>query len=145
MRVLNRKINPTMIELLIGIVLYGIVGEIIIIGLNYFTGMMEKMFDDSIFFIAIGFLIGIILAIILVIYMARSVETAVEMGETGALKHTMISSVIRFVMVIGVIVILLITHVGNVFAMLFGALGLKLSAYAQPITHKVSEKLKKGR
>ena len=141
----NRKINPTMIELIIGIAIYGIVGEILLIGLNYFTGMMERLFRDDIVFIAVGFLIGIILAVILVMYMNKSVETAVEMGETGALKHTLISSIIRYVIVVGIIVLLLTTHIGNVFAMLLGALGLKLSAYVQPVTHKVREKLKKGR
>lgn len=143
MRIFNRKINPTMIELIIGVLVYGIIGELLIIGLNYFTGIMEELFKDDIFFIAVGFLIGIILAIVLVTYMARSVETAVEMGENGALKHTMISSVIRFVIIVGIIVLLMVTHVGNVFAMLFGALGLKLSAYVQPVTHKLREKLNK--
>lgn len=137
MRVVNRKINPTMIELIVGIVIVGIIGIAVILGLHVAGVQVESLFDDSIFQITIGFVIGIIFSLILIIHMTASVETAMEMGEQGALKHTRIMYLVRMVALIVVFVVMLMLNVGNVFALLFGLLSLKLSAYMQPIIHKV--------
>ena len=73
--------------------------------------------------------------------MTFSVENALEMGEQGALKHTRIMYIIRMVALVAVYAVMLIFGIGNVFSMLFGLFSLKLSAYIQPITHKLSNKL----
>lgn len=145
MQTASRKINPTMIELIIGIVLYGIIGEILLTAMYLLSVPLEKVFNDTIANILIGFLVGIIYSVIMIIHMARTVEAALDMGEQGALKHTRIAYAIRIVGMIVLFIIMLIVNIGNLFAMVFGLLSLKLSAYAQPITHKVKEKLKKGR
>ena len=145
MLIKNRKINPTMIELIAGIVVYGIIVTILLAIMHIADVPVENVFDDNIIQIIVGFLIGIIFSIVLVIHMTGSVEAALEMGEHGALKHTRISYIIRMVGLVVVFVLMLALNIGNIFAMLFGLLSLKLSAYAQPITHKVKEKLKKGR
>ena len=145
MLIVNRKINPTMVELIIGIIVYGIFGEILFTVLYFLNVPLERVFDDTIFNILIGFLIGIIYSAVMIIHMARTVETALDMGEHGALKHTRIAYIIRIVSLILLFVLMLIFNFGNIFAMLFGLFSLKLSAYAQPITHKVKEKIKKGR
>ena len=88
-----------------------------------------------------SFFIGIIFSVATIIHMTSSVETAVEMGEHGALKHTRIMYVVRMAALIVVFALMLILGIGNIFAMLFGLLSLKLSAYLQPITRK----LRKGR
>ena len=102
---------------------------------------MESFFDDSIWQIILGYFIGIIFSVATIIHMTSSVETAVEMGEHGALKHTRIMYVVRMAALIVVFALMLILGIGNIFAMLFGLLSLKLSAYLQPITRK----LRKGR
>ena len=142
MRVVNRKINPTMVELIIGILIFGILGVIVFLGLYMASVPVERFFDDSIFQIIIGFIIGIIFSLILIIHMTASVERALEMGEQGALKHTRIMYIVRMAALIIVFAIMLLLGVGNVFALLFGLLSLKLSAYMQPITHKVISRLK---
>lgn len=142
MRVVNRKINPTMVELIIGILIFGIFGVIVFLGLYMASVPVEGFFDDSIFQIIIGFIIGIIFSLILIIHMTASVERALEMGEQGALKHTRIMYIVRMAALIIVFAIMLLLGVGNVFALLFGLLSLKLSAYMQPITHKVISRLK---
>lgn len=144
MRVVNRKINPTMLELIVGIVIWGILGVAAFIGLHVAGAPVESLFDDSIFQITIGFVIGIIFSLILIIHMTASVETAMEMGEQGALKHTRIMYLVRMVALIVVFVVMLLLNVGNVFSLLFGLLSLKLSAYIQPITHKVMHRSEKN-
>lgn len=145
MQTVSRKINPTMVELIIGIVLYGIIGEILLTAMYLLNVPLEKVFNDTIANILIGFLVGIIYSVIMIIHMARTVETALDMGEQGALKHTRIAYIIRIAVLLVLFILMLIINIGNLFAMLFGLLSVKLSAYAQPITHKVKEKLKKGR
>lgn len=145
MLIVNRKINPTMVELVIGIIIYGIIGEILLTILYFLDVPLEKIFNDTIANILIGFLVGIIYSAIMIIHMARTVETALDMGEHGAIKHTRIAYMIRIASLLLLFILMLVINIGNVFAMLFGLLSLKLSAYAQPITHKVKEKLKKGR
>ncbi len=137
----KKNINPTMVELLIGIGFWAVIG-LVLIGVLYFTSVpLESFFNDSIFQIVLGFIIGIGFSVGTIIHMTLSVEKAMDMGEDGALKHTRITYVVRMAALIVVFAIMLIFGIGNVFAMLFGFLSLKLSAYLQPITHK----LRKGR
>ena len=140
MRIRNRKINPTMVELIIGIGAYGLVVLILMTVLQLCFGIIEKVFSDSFLFVIIGFLIGIGISIILVLLMTRTIENIVYGGGYDAKKQSIIGSIIRSGIVIAAIVILLITHIGNVFALLFGLFGLKVSAYLQPITHKIKKK-----
>lgn len=142
MRIINRKVNPTMIELIVGIVLFGIIGIIIFIFLHIASVPLERFFDDDIYQIIIGYIIGIIFSLALIIHMTVSVERSLEMGEHGALKHTRIMYIVRMVALVIVFAIMLIAGIGNVFSLLFGLFSLKLSAYIQPVTHKVISRLR---
>ena len=137
MRIVNRKINPTMIELIVGIVAYGIIGLVLIACLHMAGVPLGNFFDDSIFNVIVGFCIGIIFSVILIIHMTHSVERALEMGEHGALKHTRIMYIVRMVVLVVLFAAMLMFGFGNIFSMLFGLLSLKLSAYLQPVTHKL--------
>lgn len=139
MRIRNRKINPTMLELIYGILAYGMVVLILMTVLQLSFNIVEKIFNDRYIFVLIGFLIGIGIAIILVVMMTRTIENIVSGGGYGATKQSVIGSITRSGIVIAAIILLIMTHIGNVFAMLFGLFGLKLSAYLQPITHKLTK------
>ena len=140
MRIRNRKINPTMIELILGISAYGIVMLTLMTVLELCFGIVERIFNDGFLFVVIGFLLGIGISVVLVLLMTRTIENIVYGGGYNAKKESIIGSIVRTGIVIVAIVILLITHIGNVFALLFGLFGLKLSAYLQPITHKIIKK-----
>lgn len=142
MRILNRKVNPMMIDLVLGIIFFGILGSFIIIGLYVASVPVESFFDDSLLQIMIGYLTGILFSVILIIHMTASVERSLELGEHGALKHTRIMYIIRIVALVAVYAVMLIFGIGNVFSMLFGLFSLKLSAYIQPITHKMTSRLR---
>ena len=140
MRIRNRKINPTMVELVIGIAAYGVVVLLLMTILELGFDIVERVFNDSFLLVIIGFLMGIGISIVLVMMMTRTIENIVHGGGYDAKKQSIVGSITRAVIVIAVIVILLVTHIGNVFALLFGLFGLKLSAYLQPITHKLIKK-----
>ena len=142
MRILNRKVNPMMIDLVLGIIFFGILGSLIIIGLYVASVPVESFFDDSLLQIMIGYSTGILFSVILIIHMTASVERSLELGEHGALKHTRIMYIIRMVALVAVYAVMLIFGIGNVFSMLFGLFSLKLSAYIQPITHKMTSRLR---
>ena len=140
MRIRNRKINPTMIELILGIGAYGIVVLMLMTILELCFGIVERAFNDGFLFVVIGFLLGIGISIVLVLLMTRTIENIVYGGGYNAKKESITGSIIRIGIVIVAIVTLLVTHIGNVFALLFGLFGLKVSAYLQPITHKIKKK-----
>ena len=47
MRIRNRKINPTMLELIYGILAYGVVVLILMTVLELCFNVIEKVFNDS--------------------------------------------------------------------------------------------------
>lgn len=140
MRIRNRKINPTMVSLIVLELIYGLLGLTIISVLHFIFGVAEKIFGDKYIYIIIGYLIGILISMVLVVLMARTVENMLSIGDSGAVKEGVIGALVRAIIVIAVIVLLLVTHIGNVFAMLIGLFGLKLSAYIQPIADKYIKK-----
>ena len=142
MRIRNRKINPTMLELIYGILAYSVIVLILMTVLELGFNIIEKVFGDNFLLVLTGFFIGICVAIILVIMMTRTIQNILDSGGYGATKQSIIGSITRSAIVIAVIILLLVTHIGNVFSLLFGIFGLKLSAYLQPITHKVKNKIK---
>ena len=80
MRIRNRKINPTMLELIYGILAYGVVVLILMTVLELCFNVIEKVFNDSFLLVLIGFFIGISIALILVVMMTRTIENIVEGG-----------------------------------------------------------------
>lgn len=119
------NINKTVWELLLGILLSGIILEIL--------GVM--VVKDKLYYSA-GLGIGIGLAIFMTFSISASVQKAVDVGEGGA-KMKMISSyVIRTVVVLTVIVITGVMKLGHLVGLILGIMTLKVAAYIQPVTHK---------
>ena len=127
------KKNETLIELLIGIVIIGIIIQIgcLIISKNY-------LYD------AIGLWAGVGICCFSAIHMNRSIEDAMDIGESGAVKYIRKQYVIRMFIVILVIGSVIYFQLGNYVTLLIGVFPLKLSAYLQPITHKIMIKYNKG-
>ena len=121
-----RRINPALPGLLAGIVLYGVVIQ--------FTGMW---FVDDKQQYTIGLWIGILLAMGMAVNMAVVILDAVDvMASTGTAVRTGFWSVLRYVVVIGAFVGAWYFEVGNLLVMFLGVMGLKVSAYLQPLLHR---------
>ena len=116
------KINETGIGLLIGDIVYYIIGEMVIL-----------LFMNNKLHISIGFLLGFLLSVFMTLSMSISVEKAIRYK---------ISEIIRYFVVAEVLIIVGITEIGNIVASLFGLMALKFSAYICPFTDKIIKKNK---
>ena len=75
------------------------------------------------------------------IHMAISIEDAVSIGtEDGAKKKTIASAMFRYMVVLLVLVVMCYFNLGMILPAFFGVLGLKFSAYAQPLLGRLRRK-----
>ena len=122
-----RRINDVLPELVLGIVIYGIIVEIA--GVWFVADKLRY---------STGLLIGISLAIGMAINIAVVIRDAVEIyGEDGAKNRVIVKSILRYLIVVVVFFTMMKFNLGNLFTAFIGVLGLKVSAYLQPFTHKV--------
>lgn len=113
-------------DLLIGILLYGVVCEAV--GLIFVK--------DRLFY-SIGLLIGILCAMGMAVHMAWSLNMALDLGESGAVKKMQLHNLLRYGIVVVVIFALWLSGIGNPIVAFLGIMGLKVAAYLQPFTHKL--------
>lgn len=126
-----RRINDALPELVLGILIYGIIVELA--GVWF---VADKLRYSS------GLLIGISLAVGMAINIAVVIRDAVEIyGEDGAKNRVIIKSVLRYLIVVVVFFMMMKYNLGNLFSAFIGVLGLKISAYLQPFTHRTILKL----
>lgn len=129
-----REINSALPELLFGIVIFGVICQIA----GFFLVSDKTGF-------AIGLWIGVLTAVFMAFHMAVSLNTAVERGVKEAQAAATRQNIIRYFAVVIVLGILMVTKIGNPLAAFAGIMGLKLSAYAQPVLAKMSQKRKMGK
>lgn len=121
-----KRINPVLPELIAGIVIYGMIVQL--------TGMWFVNDKQQ---YTMGLWIGILLAIGMAVNMAIVILDAVDgMASAGNPVRTGFWSVLRYVVVIGAFVAAWYFEVGNLLVMFLGVMGLKVSAYLQPLFHK---------
>lgn len=87
-----------------------------------------------------GLWIGIITAILMLRNMKDSLNEALDLGEAGAKKYMQSSYVKRYIALVIVFVVVSFTGIANVLTLFAGVMGLKVSAYLQPIKHKIFSK-----
>lgn len=120
-----KEARETLKELIVGIVLYAIIlciGSIIL-----FRGQYS---------IVCGIALGTVGAVILAVHIFWSLNKSLDLGEDGAVKRE------RFMVILRMVIMGLIAAVGIIFSQQFhilgifvGLLGLKISAYLQPLLH----------
>lgn len=125
------SINSALPGLLLGIVLFGAVSQLIGIFL-----VTEKVTYS------IGLWIGVLTAIFMSFHMAFSLNNAVDRDVKGAQAVATRQNIIRYLIVVLILGILMMTNIGNPIAAFVGVMGLKVSAYLQPIFQKLSQKRK---
>lgn len=128
-----KRINPVLPELLAGIVLYGIVLQ--------FTGIW--FVSDKLQY-SFGLWVGIFLAIGMAVNMAVVILDSVDMmAVRGRAVRTGFWSVLRYVVVVGVFAAAWYFQLANPLIMFLGLMGLKVSAYLQPMFHKTISRMRK--
>lgn len=119
-----KRLNQALPGLVLGIIIYGVLVELI--GVWFVT---DKIRYTS------GLMFGIGCAIFMAIHIAMIIEESVRIGE-GHEKYLSFKSVMRYLIVCAVMILMMVFKLGNMFTALIGILGLKVSAYAQPLLIK---------
>jgi len=123
--------NSALPGLLGGIVVFGVVSQIV--GLF----LVEEKLNYS-----IGLWIGVVIAAFMAFHMAWSLNSALDLDVKGAQAAAIRQNIIRYLIVVLILGILMITEIGNPIAAFLGVIGLKVSAYLQPIFQKLFQKRK---
>ena len=127
-----KKIDKTLKELLIGIIIYGIIVE-----------MLGVCFSKEKLYFSIGLWFGIFLALAAALHMWWGLNIGLEMGE-AATKYVLTQNMIRYGVIVIMFGVLCLWDIGNPLAAFAGIMGLKAGAYLQPYMHKIISKLKRG-
>lgn len=133
MKSIKQLNNPMLIDLIAGNIIFFVIGEILICASFLIFGVKWDLVT--------GYLIGSLISIGMVIHMAYAIDEAVRLNEETALKHTRKTYIIRLIATIAVFAVVWFLKLGNVGAVLLGMMILKFSAYAQPITHRLTSKI----
>lgn len=122
---MKRRIDPTLLELWIGILAYGIVFEL---ALLLFAG------DPA---YGIGLWIGVFLALAGAFHMWWSLNRGLELPEKAAVKSVSTQNIIRYVMIAAALAVLMCTDFANPIFAFCGYMGMKVSAYLNPLIHRI--------
>ena len=129
-----KRINPSLPGLVAGIVIYGFLVQL--------TGVW--FVEDKVGY-SIGLWYGIAIGIGMAINLATVIYDAVTFdGEGNANKRVAAKSMLRYIVVAILFGILGYFEFGNLFTAFLGVMGLKFSAYAQPLLNKIVNKLTGG-
>lgn len=112
-------------SLIFGICIYAVIGTLLVLLLAENKG-----------YYLLGFGVGIVMAVLMVINMNTTIEEAVYMGEEEGNNRGRFMYTIRMILVAIVLIILLVTDVGNPLMAILGLFSLKISAYLQLIVMK---------
>lgn len=126
-----RRINEALPGLVAGIIIYGIAVQLV--GVWFVEDKL--MYTTGLWF-------GIAVAVGLAINIATVILDSVTLGDKEHARRRIIAkSVLRYVVVVILFMILGYFQLGNLFTAFLGVLGLKISAYLQPLLEKALSKL----
>ncbi len=128
------KKNSTLIELLIGVVLVGILSQIVCL-----------IFFERHLYHGVGLWTGILISIGMAIHMQRSIEDGLDISGDAGVKHMKKAYLTRTAIVVVVMAVVMYFNWGNPITILVGITALKVAVYLQPFVHKVLEKRKERR
>ena len=117
--------SDTLIELLCGILVYGVIGQLVIL----------CFLHDKIW-LSIGWWIGVLCAVLGAYHMWWGLDRALDFGEKAAVKLITSYNLLRYAVIVIIMGIVMVTEIGNPLAAVFGVFGLKAGAYMQPFIHK---------
>lgn len=118
--------SDTLIELICGILVYGVIGQIVIL-----------FFLHDKIWLSIGWWIGVLCAVLSAYHMWWGLDRALDLGEKDAVKQITSYNMLRYAGIVIIMGVVMVTEIGNPLAAVFGVLGLKAGAYMQPLIHKM--------
>lgn len=124
------SLKRTVLELLLGILLFGLLFE--------FVGLLLVK-DRMAYSIGIG--CGMLIAAGMAIHMAYNIDDALNWDAEQAAKALRRGSILRYTTVTLITMLLAYFKIGNILSCVLGIMTLKTAAYTQPIVHKVINKI----
>lgn len=112
-------------------ILYGIVIQIICL---FIPGDLLRM--------SLGLWIGVLTGIGMAVNMKNSLDEALYLDENDATKYMQKAYAKRYTAVIVIFIAVVWFKLAHILTLFAGVMGLKFSAYLQPIMHKLFQKLK---
>lgn len=108
-----------------GILAYGVIFEIVLL---FFS-------RDPAY--SIGLWIGVILALAGAYHMWWSLNRGLDLPEKAAVKSMSTQNIIRYVIIAAVLTVLMCTNFANPIFAFCGYMGMKVSAYLNPLIHRL--------
>lgn len=124
------KKNQTLWELLAGIV-----------GLGVLVWLIHLMLSKDILYNTIGLWSGAGVACFWAIHLNRSLEDALDLGETAAKRKAVMGYATRMLVSLLILGVVIYYDLGNLIDVIIGIFLLKISAYIQPFTHKIFDRV----
>lgn len=125
-----RRLNSALPQLLVTQLIWGV-----LIG-----AATVWLFPDKLrFFIGLG--IGCACGMAMSIHMAVSIEDAISTGSDQACKKKLaVSAALRYIVLVLILGAMAYFNIGSIVPAVVGVLGLKISAYLQPVINKLLKK-----
>lgn len=130
---MKRRINETLLELIVGILISGAVIQLVAVAVSGFRAEFAS-----------GFWIGIAAAIGLAVHMYRSIDRALDMDPKDAEKYMRRAYMIRALAILATAGVVAYLKLGYAMATFIGVFCLKFGAFLQPLTHRVLGKRNHG-
>lgn len=122
-----QKVNRTLFELETGIFIFAVICQFVLL---FFSNRKE---------LSIGLWTGVFMAFFCAWHMWWTLERGLELGEKGAAAYLGRQNMIRYILIVMVLGLTALWGIGNPLTAFTGVMGLKVSAYMQPLTKKISK------
>ena len=129
-----KKINDTLFEMLLGIIVWGLLVQIVLL-----VGFKDYLYN------AIGLWCGIVVDIGWAIHLKRSIEEVIYYTGEYAEREYRAGAGKRLAFAAILIGVVFYFEWGNPLTLLIGVFSLKIAAYAQPGMHKILQKFQKSK
>lgn len=126
-----KRLNEALPGLVLGILIYGAVLQL--------TGVW--LVQDKVRY-STGLWIGISCAVFMAVHIAMMLEESARIGGDQS-RRLSVKSVLRYLVVVAVFLVMMKFELGSLIPAFVGVMGLKVSAYAQPLMHKMKVRQKK--
>lgn len=123
------RINRTLFELETGILIYGVVCQLVIMLIRNRPGY------------SLGLWIGIVTAMLGAFHMWWSLDRALDLPEKAAVRSMSTHNIIRYLVFVLVVGAAAVTQIANPLFIFWGIMSIKVSAYMHFLTQKISVKI----
>ena len=123
------QINRTLFELETGILIFGVVCQVLILLIGNRPGY------------SLGLWIGIVTAVLGACHMWWSLDRALDLPEKAAVRSMSTHNIIRYLVFVLVVGAAAVTRIANPLLIFLGIMSIKVSAYMQFLTKKISVRI----